>query len=358
MSICTAEFTIAGAATTGDFPMDQAVYSATQDKIYGVRGGYIFEFNATTGAIIRSSRYAVPLFSDASIAYDTVNDKIFCSAWRDMAFANGGDTNFEIIVAKKLYRIDPATLTVEASAEINGVGGFPGYISLDQQQMGPHRILYYNGLIYCATYGNTNPKLCTVDPSTLLVVTNGETLHWNYGFWLDFCIQPAGAEPLQVWMVTPDRAVEPCASPALKYSSSNYFAYVATDYAAPYSIIYGVCFNTDTGKMYGVPRSQTVVKWTPDLSGSPFADITFIDTGVANANATPYRIVHNPYDSLIYVPGYSSNNVVVINPTLNDVNPATGITTITGFDSPFDIVFTPTKVWAVQQGLVPLKEVI
>lgn len=337
-------------------PLDQAIYAAARDRIYGVRGGYIYEFNATTGALIQSFRYQAPAFGDASICYDPVNDKLFCSVWRDMAFANGGDTNYDIIVSKKLYRINPTTpMTVDVSAEINGEPLFPGYIGTSQQHLGPHRIIYNAGVIYCATYGNTNSNLCSINVATLAVITNGESPSWNNGYWLDFCIQPAGAEPLQIWLVDPTAKVQPCADPALTYASSAYFEYDATDYAAPYNIIYGVCWCAATGRMYGTCRKPTVLRWTPDLAGSPFTDIAALNTG--DANATPYRIAYNPYDGLIYVPGYKSNNVVVIQPgagaTLDTI-----VATRTGFDSPFDVVFTPTKKWAVQQGDVPLKEIV
>lgn len=329
-------------------PLDQAVYSASQDKIYGVRGGYVYEFNPTTGAKINSARYGAPAFGDASIAYDTVNDKIFCSVWREMGFANGGDTNFQIITAKKLFRIVPATLAVDASAEINGEVGFPGYIAADEQWIGPHRLLYYSGLIYCASGGNTNSRFCSVNVSTLAVVTNGDTLPWNMGFWLDFCVQTGGAEP-SIWIGWPDRRVRPLKLTTLTNGPSIYYDYLATDYAAPYNILYGVCYCVSNGKIYGTTRSQTVIAWTPNTVGSPFA-LTTINTG--DASATPYRIAYNPYDGLIYVPGYASNNVVVIDPATDTV-----AATKTGFDSPFDCVFTPTKKWAVQQGGVPLREI-
>lgn len=332
-------------------PLDQAIYAPTPNRIYGVRGGYVHEFNPTTGALIQSFRYQAPAFGDASIAYDTVNNKIFCSVWRDMAFANGGDTNYDIIVSKKLYRITPTTpMAVDADAEINGEVGFPGYIGASQQHIGPHRILYDSGVLYCVQAGNTLSRLCTVNVATLAVVTNGENPSWANGNWLDLCVQPVGPEPLQIWLVDPTAKVQPCASPGFTYASSNYYEYDATDYAAPYNIIYGVCWCPTTGRMYGTCRKPTVVRWTPDLVGSPFADIATINTG--DANATPYRIAYNAYDGLIYVPGYKSNNVVVIDPASDTV-----ISTQTGYDSPFDMVFTPTKKWAVQQGAVGLKEV-
>lgn len=346
---CTKPLTIV-INSTGDMPLDQAVYAGgARDAIYGVRGGYVFEFNATSGALVQSYRFVAPAFSDASIAYDSVNDRLFVSIWQDKAFANGGDTNFDIIPIKKLYRLDPDTLFIDGSAEINGEVGFPGYIGNDEQHIGPHRILYDGGLIYCASAGNSASRLCTVDVNTLAIVTNGESLSWPLGQWLDFCIQPAGSEPLQVWINTPDRYVNPCAAPPLTYFSSSYFYYKADDYAPPYNIIYGVCWCPTNGKIYGTCRKPTVVSFAPSIVGSPFA-LTNIATG--DTNATPYRIAFNPYDNLIYVPGFKSNNVVVI-------NPATDACTIkTGFDSPFDVVFTPTKKWAVQQGTVPLKEIV
>lgn len=348
---CSASFTISPYG--GDTPLDQAVYSATQDKIYGVRGGYVHEFNATTGALIQSSRYACPGFSEASIAYDTVNNKIFCSVWDDYAFENDGDARYDIIVSRKLFRLFPATLAVETSAEINGVGGFPGYVGATYESgfIGPHRILYYNGVLYCASGNSTlGSKLCAINVSTLAVATNGQALTWNQGKWIDFCVQPAGAEPMQIWTVLPFYEVYPCASPALTYAASNYYAYDATHYGASFNIIYGVCWCPSNGKIYGTCRKPTVVTFTPNTAIHAFP-VSTIATG--DANATPYRIAYNSNDGLIYVPGYKSNNVVIIDPATDTV-----VETQSGFDSPFDVVFTPTKKWAVQQGAIGLKEIV
>lgn len=351
---CTRGFSITiNPATTGttDMNLDQAIYAASPSAgnfIWGVRGGYLYKCNPTTGAKISATRFAVPAFSDASIAYDDVNDKLFCSVWRDMSFANGGDTNYDIIVSKKLFRINPLTAAVETSAEINGEPLFPGYVSYDQQQLGPHRLIFYSGVLYCASSSNVHDTICAINPLTLAVTTNGDILDWNAGYWMDFCIQPAGSEPAQLWIPFPISEVRPLEFPSLTYTASNYYSYEATDYASPYNIIYGVCWCPTNGKIYGTCRKPTVVSFAPNTVGSPFA-LTNIATG--DTNATPYRIAYNPYDGLIYVPGYKSNNVVVI-------DPATDACTIkTGFDSPFDVVFTPTKKFAVQHSDVGLLEI-
>lgn len=334
-----------------EMPLDQAVYSASTNKIYGVRGGYLFELSPTTGSILRSVRFACPTMGEGSVAFDTVNGKVFCSTWNDKAAVNNGDTDYDIITTRKLYRVDPVAMALETSAEINPIIGFQGYIAASQSQYaGPHRIIFDGTSIVCAMgVGNPASVLCSINPLTLASSVNGESLDWTLSMWKDFCYQPAGSEPAQIWIVDDDASIMPCAYPAITYASGTYYEYDATNYAAPYNIAYGVCFCASNSKIYATCRKPLVLAFTPDTVNPTFA-VTTINT--ADTNATPYRISYNAYNGLIYVPGFKSNNVVVIDPATDTV-----VATYTGFDSPFDCVFTPTKSFAVQLGNVGLREI-
>jgi uncharacterized delta-60 repeat protein len=75
-----------------------------------------------------------------------------------------------------------------------------------------------------------------------------------------------------------------------------------------------------------------------------------LDTGRASANA--YNIRQNPYTYYLYVANWNDNTVTIIDPRDDSM------TLVTGFDRPFDIVFTPSKTFAVQHGRPGLQEVV
>lgn len=80
------------------------------------------------------------------------------------------------------------------------------------------------------------------------------------------------------------------------------------------------------------------------------ADVV-IDTGLTGA--LPFNIRYRSSNDRIYVPTWEDNSVVIIDPSSDTVE-----TIKTGFDSPFDVVFTASKAFAVQHGSEGLKEIV
>jgi YVTN family beta-propeller protein len=115
----------------------------------------------------------------------------------------------------------------------------------------------------------------------------------------------------------------------------------------PYTIWpVGVCYCPSNDKVYCVEASSLVYYYSWAVNTPK----TVINTGVATAN--PRRIKYNSNDGLIYVPGWASNSVIVIDPATNTVQSEK-----TGFYLPWDVVFTPTKKWAVQNSSQGLREI-
>jgi hypothetical protein len=133
--------------------------------------------------------------------------------------------------------------------------------------------------------------------------------------------------------------------PASSQPALNFFFY--------YSILY---ITTRDGKVYyyatNTPYLATFDAWNP------------ITLPTSTVTPVAYHIRYNPFNGKIYVPDVAGNQVTVIAPnwaivpsqnyTLTVTNPITA--TYTGFDSPIDVVFTPSGSFAVQQGLVGLKQ--
>lgn len=362
---CSQSFTIAAATPAGgDMPFDQAVYGnstvAGGPFIWAVRGGFVYKLNATTGAKISSARYVCPSFGDASIAYDAVNDKIFCSFWNEQRADDGATATLEALVYKGIYRLNPSTLAVEVSSLVFPL--LPGSENT-QTWYGPHQILAYSGFIYGAYYGQTGVHATGVfefDPLAMAATIAGDQVQGlNQNAWTDLCVQPAsGPNDAQLWIsVAASQSVSAKDFSDLTNSSSPYYDLdeTAAGFPTPYPIVYGVCWSPVDGRIYGTCRSQTLVYFPPKTSGMGVGDSFKINTG--DTNAFPYRIRYcdqatNPFYQKMIVPGYKSNNVVVVTPG----TPPTFVIK-TGFDSPFDVVFTPTKTFAVQQSDTGLKEI-
>lgn len=175
-------FEIAQASVSGGLPvqsvgpLDQAIFvtrpippmspEGTKAKtyFYGVRGGYIYRLSAG-GRLGKSARFTAPCFGESSICYDNVNDKIICSFWNEFRADDSGFVETEN--AKKLYKINPDSLLVEASAAVISGAHFD-----TQMLSGPHKLLFFNGKVYVVVWGQPsghiyNIYIFRVKPDTL-----------------------------------------------------------------------------------------------------------------------------------------------------------------------------------------------
>lgn len=108
---CSRAFTITAATPVGnDMPLDQAVYHSPTDKIYGIRGGWVHVYNATTGAL-ENSYWTLPCGgSNSSI--------VSCGSYLYAASWNAQIRNYSTTVIWQntglymdVYRIDPTNLS-------------------------------------------------------------------------------------------------------------------------------------------------------------------------------------------------------------------------------------------------------
>jgi hypothetical protein len=145
-----------------DMPLDQAIYHPGRNSIFAVRGGYVGEFNATTGAVIQFKRFAPFCFGDASICYDDVHDKLICSMWNEQRADDA--LSQEPVDQRGLYKVNPATLAVELFVAIHASPDLYGTTF----GMGPHDMVFYNGFVYVSC-----PKDLKVNPVTFAVINTG-----------------------------------------------------------------------------------------------------------------------------------------------------------------------------------------
>lgn len=319
---CTKDFTVSVLSSTGDMPLDQAVYSATYDAIYAVRGGYLFKLNATTGALISSTKFSRVGFSYTNIAYDTAQEKLWMTLWHDPGIIEyAEDKN------KMLYDFSPVDLSLTQSYSLITVGADTSY---NDTGKGPSSILYNGGFLYVSSWGGSSR---TVNRYTANAVSFSNVLQIGSltGMWGDLAWDTDTSE---IWSTRPDlnRIVGSVTGSLTSFGTQN---------------PYGVCYCPSDNKLYTCGCTELIYRITK-------ADVSeWALTGRPNAN--PFHIRYNPYDGLIYCPQYYDDTVAVINPAASPLS--AGITIQTGFDFPYDMVFTPTKKWAVQHGNVGLQEV-
>jgi len=325
-----------------DMPLDQAVYDPVRDVIFGVRGGYIFEFDASTGLpTANRSRFASNGFR-SFVCYEPITDRIFVSFAADVG---GWDCSLTTKPALCIYKINPATLAVETTYDLGTnllvQGGFTlcnsggGYFG-----GGIRNLVQFNGYIYgVASYAGAH----SVFSPFRLNVTTGALEGFN-GNWNDDGHCPIAVNASGYFFVSWSNTFVPFNLGLLMDGTINAqgpFPSIFDPIAPPV----GGFALLPTNELVVVSKTPNLYRVAADLQSA--AHFTLSD-----ALATPYWCRLSPYDGLVYIPTFRSNKVIVWNPGTNSE-----VATKTGFDSPFDMVFTPAKAWAVQQGLVSLKEI-
>jgi hypothetical protein len=368
---------LAAPLSQNDTGIDQAVYvpaaGAHPAFIAGVRGGYVLKFDPGTGAYQSAARFCSPNFGDGAICYDSDHDKLIASFWNEQSAKS------ESHDARGLYKINPATLAVELFTSSASLGtNIPEAI---------HNLLYFNATAAAASSNPTSaglwaaaPNLRQFDPVTFLpgTVDPGPVAAGAYyPIWTDLAMDLNLGNAFQTEPITQRVLQQPGAqqwytntagSPHAT-TSGNFDAYGVCVFLPPassqsllnffyyYSILY---ITTRDGKVYYYATNTPYLTPTFD-AWNPITLPTSTVTPVA------YHIRYNPFNGKIYVPDVAGNQVYVIAPnwdiasivpspyyTLTVTNPITA--TYTGFDSPIDVVFTPSGSFAVQQGLVGLKQ--
>lgn len=296
--------------------IDQAVYVPAVGSrpafIAGVRGGYMFNFAPDTVKLQMVSRFCSPQFGDCALCYDNDNDKLIASFWNEQKSATGAgqapatDTHD----ARGLYKINPATFSVELFRSSASMGA--------TNPQGIHNLAYFNGLVYSGSPG----------PSAFNSTTLGG----------------ACSGPLAYYPIWSDVAVD--TSTGIAYSTDPIDAqiniYLGSFLSTAGFNPYGICVVPHSQTLYVTARTGVVYWWQIGVS--------IAWTGITVGAALPYHIRYNPFDGLVYVPDVNGNQVFGIDPVSQAV-----VSQVTGLDSPIDVVFTPTNVFAVQQGLVGLK---
>lgn len=342
MSItCSKAFAIGD--SQADMPLDQAVYTgAGRNCIYGVRGGYVYKFDVN-GVKLASARYTGgECFGNASIAYDNVGDGLYCAFWNEGSNTGTvGATNR----ARGIWTINQTTLA-GTFTDLTTLLGFSG--TGTNVFDGPHQIVADAGYLYGAAYDSPTPHciLFELNLPALTVANHVHNVSSRVDSWYDLL---PDFNLAAVWEIG-GGAWDGVTAYDLVGGTFN------TSNLGISEGLVGMCqWTTSPFWLYAVNRTDVLVKIESANAGLfNLYDLSASDASLSTMR--PYRVRYNPVDGKVYIPDPVGNRVVVWTPaaalggdSLSSVK--------TGFDTPFDVVFTAAKKFAVQQGAVGLKEI-
>ena len=363
---CVKSLTLSTAIS--DQPMDAACFDNNDGFIYAVRGGRIFRANATTGVIVGQSDYNNRLRSGASVCYDSGTDTLWAGGWNDpssqRAVGNIIPTS-SYFSPRSLSKITPATLAVAQEYDLDTI--FPALSILDSSQQFPSGVVELRSVgafvlaNIVANDGGFFNMICyqiRFDPSNIATFTTnngaincGQIAYVGPTIWVPDVSTPQIQEvdisadntlgnTLATWAASgPPKTTETFFPIAVEYSPDSAKLYMTSqDVAVP-----------GNGQFIYTSTTVPVERAKIDLGRAGFQGVHI------------RRCPTGPATGLLFATGYGDNTVAVINPTAGvilGVAANDGFIIKTGFDLPDEIVFTNAKVWAVQQGTVPFKEVV
>lgn len=320
--------------------MDQAVYEPITQKIFGVRGQWIFKFNSVTGALEGSLRFGTSIAGTSTIA--AISGKLYIGvSWSPVV----DYTASPVYPNEDIYIVDAASFTA------SGKLGVASHLSpgTDTAPFGWRTMVAAGSNLIGFYSDNAGTSYFNVDPTNTPGFTHtaaqGVTdIAWdsaNGVFWSVTSFDP------DIW----------CYNPVFASFQTCF------DTNGNLNTICGICYNSSNNRVYAVDGSPSFYNFNATLAVPGFSNFHVNTLGTGRINCNAFRIksvnglVSNPLNGKVLIPAWADDSVIVITP--NAGNPLLDTVSVkTGFTAPFDIVSTPTKNWAVQTGVTGLKEIV
>lgn len=343
--------------------MDAACYNTTDGAIYAVRGGRVFKIDAATGNIVTSKDYNPRLLSGASIAYASANNTLWAGGWNDQTSnqtVGNAIPSSSYFCPRSLHKIDPTSLNVIQNFDLDSF--FPSALipnlwdSKQYIQAGIRDMRSVGNRIFASIdaadggFVNVSNFQLMVDPTNVATYTLN-----NQGATAG---QPAVISQNEVWV--PDTSFPGIQQVDTSGSFTPAGSFLSTWNGGPAPSTANTWFpiavewSPEAGALFTTSQdvgSPGDGSWIYRCSTAPAEVLRFNIGRTAFNGIRLRRCPIGPNVGKLYAAGFGDNTVCVITPT-------NAFTIKTGFDLPIDFVFTPSKVWAVQQGSIPLKEVV
>jgi YVTN family beta-propeller protein len=325
--------------TINDQAMDSACYvPAPSNLIIGVRGSRVFQCDPTTGAILQTLDYQQLGLGPATIVYAASISRCFAACF-NTCHTDFANFRSDRVLTRIIPGTTPGTMVVDQVTSINTLFSgdtfqIPGNNTSIQE--GIVSMVVGGANIYALAYfGNTNPTSHFLKFTPNLAVHSAAIVGGTGG-------QSASASICYANQAGDDVIVG--AFPAIGNFLSYDFTSLSNGGSGGSFDVNAVEYAPTQDKFFCPEEFQFINVF--DGTGTFLVQL---NTGRSTFNGVNIR--RNSNDGLLYVAGGKDNTVVVINPATN------AITIKSGFDLPWDFVFTPTKKWAVQQGSIALREI-
>lgn len=335
---CSKQFTLTSAATDQDYPFDAACYVSSVDKIFATMGPYVVKCNATTGAVEDIALVSSPAEGPCGICYHSIKDVVYVSV-RD---GKSGIYYTLTRPERDIFPVDPATMAVGAGL---GVYGLIGDVGGDVSQ-GPMDLVYngdnYIYFTWLAEHAAGGASLKRIDPDNIAGFAGYDLAGYtdDPNCWIQFGINPPNE---LYWVRASGHRVQFEDIGGVDSGSYNYTGVSAT-------VLLTACeycpADTYTYCVGGNGNMLRITSYTPDIGN--VIDLTAVPGAVS---PNPIHIRYNSVDGKLYLPSPGGGQVLIYDPIAAtwDVR--------SGFNSPIDVVFTPTKAFAVQNSSVGLEEI-
>lgn len=353
---CKKSLTFSQSVTAEDMPLDRARYIVSPlggTHIYACRGQYMFTIDPTTGA--KQSSAIIPslthprLLPTTTFAYNPANDRLYFGGW-SQTWTGVSSNDYAGIWGDfkghaEVYVVNPLTLAVESIMDMSAI--LFELSLVDNKVIGFRDLEWFSDSLVGIEQVNERMlpfRWRSVGPQWVKL----ESIQAEFGLGVNgICYDPVNNF---VWTVQTFYQVVFVASLADATAFGWFYLDLEdtwTDMGAHsllgFSIEY--CATVPNAAFMGCQNGIVAhLVWT----GAAIAYSASINTTQAGEI---YRLRYNSYNGKLYAVCYETNSVAVISPTTDTLDSVK-----TGFDGPWDMVFTPTKVWVVQQGNVGLKE--
>lgn len=313
-------------------PLEQAIYSSNLGKIYGIRGQWVYEYD-TSGALIRSGRWCDAIVFDSSIC--EIGGKLYMTTNLTDSY-DGVLGNYP---NRDIWVLDLVNWPVATQA------GFSTFI-ITQPESGWTQAVTDGTYLYAAS---TDGGIIKWNP-TLAVGTHINVSYFSYRVNLDVdavnnLIIHSSNEEGNTALHTTD------------------FVFNSHDVLPYTQLSTGVSFCALTTKAYSVQGNFTLTKHNINealLTLPGFLDnYTWVQYNTGRINCTARRVrccnvPGNPYYGKVLIPAWKDDTVLVWDSATDLVG---NMVVKSGFTAPIDVVYTPTKAFAVQNSPVGLLEI-
>ena len=318
-------------------PLDEAIYVSSVDKIFGCRGKWVYKFNATTGRKEAEARIANDIIGITSLCEH--NGTIYVCGWESLRAYN--QNLGEYPDNRDFYTLNPTTMAVA------NTGIFKSYRASSytgEYIFGPSQVISDGtnlwGIIGAGTNSSSFFRVDPNIPASLILRNTG-----GFSAGKGECGMRGGriiysSQNSMIAFVQPWSGGYDVSTYDLSAVSVGQF------YTTPFTAFTGICYSPANDSYYMVKNTLEVVRLTGSALAAP-ASFFILD-----AAAVPWRLRYRASNGLIYIPTWSNDTVEILDPATDTI---TAIKT--GFSDPIDVVFTPTKAFAVQNSSVPLKEI-